>query len=162
MRAACQFWKGLEHEKSRFSDDIPRSSRHFVTWRVLLCFLGGYIEPRWWRDRRPQPLRSRCVVQRFRTLLRREAVIRLRLEGRSFREIGQELGISHVAVWKLWQQTQDDQIQQCESEILGQAIWSHAQSDAARGNIAAKTEIFDRVAGTFGVRIARRFLGRMR
>lgn len=94
MKGVCDGWKGLEPEMDRLMSDSPPPSRRLVTWRMLLRFLGGYTEPRWARDRRPQPLRSRCVVQHFRTQLRRVAVTRLRMEGKSFREIGHVLGIS--------------------------------------------------------------------
>ena len=72
-----------------------------MTWTILLRLLGGYTEPRWIRGRLPQPLRSRCAVRHFRIQLRLVAGARLRMKGRSFREIGRELGISQVAAWKL-------------------------------------------------------------
>jgi hypothetical protein len=94
-------WIGLKLEQDRFMVAEPERRQRRVTWKMILRLLGGYVEPHWWRDRRPQPLRSRMVVFHLRTHLRREAVARLRMEGMSFRQIGRELGISQVAAWKL-------------------------------------------------------------
>jgi len=60
---------------------------------MLLRLLGGYTEPRWWRD------------------------------GRSCREIGGELGISRVSAWKLWQPTEENVIQQACAEREGRRLF---------------------------------------
>ncbi len=160
MKGACDSWRGLAPEKSHFMTGSLARAERCVTWKMLLRFLGGYTEPRWWRDHRPQPLRSRVVVQHFRTHLRREAVTRLRIEGASFRAIGRELGISQVAAWKLWQQTVEDVIEQRLAEVEGQRILA----EACRGRELAKPDPFRSLvrltAGRFGTWVATRFFGR--
>ena len=160
MRGACEPWKGLEPEKDRFMSDSPTSGRRRVTWKMLLRFLGGYTEPRWWRDRRPQPLKSRCTVQHFRTQLRREAVTRLRMEGKSFREIGRELGISQVAAWKLWQQAVEDEIEQVFAEREGQRCLVEACRKMEEGDPEPFRFLFMKASRRFGVRVTARFVGR--
>lgn len=160
MKGVCDPWKGLEPEKDRFMSDFAPPSRRWVTWTVLLRFLGGYTEPRWARDRRPQPLRSRCVVQHFRTQLRRVAVTRLRMKGKSFREIGRELGISQVAAWKLWQQTFEDVVEQACAEEEGRLLLIEAFRKKEEGDPAPFRVLFKKLTGRFGVRVTVRFLGR--
>jgi hypothetical protein len=120
----------------------------------------GYFEPVWWRDRRPQPLRSRMTTCHFRTLLRREAVARLRMKGRSFRQIGRELGVSQVAARKLWNQIVEDVIARVSAERRGEQILGAAcqQRDAVSGEQLRR--IWEIVGSRFGPRVANRFLGR--
>ena len=92
--------------------------------------LGGYEGPRWRIDRRKQPLRSRRGHQRVLTHLRREAVIRLRMEGHSFRQIGRELGVSQVAAWKLWRQVVEDLGERAKAERIGWGMLQAAVSAA--------------------------------
>ena len=92
--------------------------------------LGGYEGPRWRIDRRKQPLRSRRGHQRVLTHLRREAVIRLRLAGHSFRQIGRELGVSQVSAWKLWRQVVEDLGERAKAERIGWGML-HAAVSAA-------------------------------
>lgn len=139
--------------------ESPARVERRVTWKMRLRFLGGYVEPRWWRDHRPQPLRSRVVVQHFRTHLRREAVSRLRMEGGWFRAIGRELGISQVAAWKLWQQTVEDAIEQHLAEREGQRILSEAGRRMAKGDTAPFNELCSRATRQFGIRATTRLLG---
>jgi hypothetical protein len=160
MKGACDSWQGLAPEKTRFMTGSPVRAERRVTWKMLLRFLGGYTEPRWWRDHRPQPLRSRVVVQHFRTHLRREAVTRLRIEGASFRAIGRELGISQVAAWKLWQQTVEDAIEQNLAEREGQRILAEACRRLGHGEPDPFRFLFRLTAGRFGTRVATKFLGR--
>lgn len=159
MKGVCDQWQGLEPEKDRFMIDSPTSGRRRVTWKMLLRFLGGYTEPRWWKDRRPQPLKSRSTVQHFRTLLRREAVTRLRMEGKSFREIGRELGISQVAAWKLWQQTVEDEIEKVGSELEGRRILADAWRRKLEGEFEPYQVLFGAVVRRYGKAAASRFLG---
>jgi hypothetical protein len=159
MKGVCDPWQGLEPEKARFMSDLPTPSRRRVTWKMVMRFLGGYTEPRWRRDRLPQPLKSRCAVQHFRTHLRREAVTRLRMEGKSFRQIGRELGISQVAAWKLWQQTVEDVIEQVCAEREGQRLLVEACRQIELGEDAPFRSLQRRVVERFGLRALRCFLG---
>lgn len=101
-----QQWECLKPELDQIGCKAPRRADSDLDQIALK--LGGYQGPRWFKDRRKQPLRSRRSAQRLITHLRREAVVRLRLQNHSFRQIGQELGISQVAAWKLWRQVIDD------------------------------------------------------
>ena len=152
-------WRGLAPEQERFMAVTtgPREKR--VTWTMVLRLIGGYVEPWWLRDRRPQPLRSRRSVEHFRALLRRAAVTRLRLEGRSFRQIGRELGISQVAAWKLWHQVVADTVAQAQAEHKGALEFACAVQEQEVGN-GAEMELFrSRVQLRVGMRVTRRFLG---
>jgi len=126
---------------------------------MMLRLIGGYSEPRWWRDRRPQPLRSRRSVEHFRTLLRRVAVTRLRLEGCSFRQIGRELDVSQVAAWKLWQQVVEDVSAQVQAEHRGVRNLEFAAQQKETGNDAEMEKLRSQVRQHFGIRVANRFLG---
>lgn len=99
-------WQSLKPELDKIGSKAPRLPESDMDQITLK--LGGYHGPRWLKDRRKQPLRSRRSAQRFMSHLRRESVIRLRLQNQSFRQIGRELGISQVAVWKLWRQVVTD------------------------------------------------------
>jgi len=101
-----QQWESLKPELDKIGCKPPRRPESNLDQIALK--LGGYQGPRWLKDRRKQPLRSRRSAQRVLTQLRRDAVVRLRLQERSFRQIGQELGISQVAAWKLWRQVLTD------------------------------------------------------
>lgn len=127
--------------------------------KIIFRVLGGYDGPRWRIDRRPQPLRSRRTSQRFRTLLRREAVIRLKLEGKSFREIGRELRVSHVAAWKLWGQIVTDIIEQVRAEHSGAVALREAHERALGGDDQALWGIHVIAAAGVGVQATRRLLG---
>ena len=158
MSGVREAWKGLGPERERFmSERLPPHGGRRVTWKMLLRFLGGYTEPRWWRDRRPQPLKSRCTVQHLRTLLRREAVTRLRMQGRSYRQIGRELGISQVAAWKLWQQTEEDVAELVSAEREGQRLLAEACRQMEQGDPEPFRELFEAVAKRFGVGVAKRY-----
>lgn len=90
-----------------------------LSMAAVAAYLGGYRGPHWRIDRRSQPLRGRRSAERVRTLLRRKAVTRLRMEGLSFRGIGRELGISQVAAWKLWHQVLRDVTEVGRAERAG-------------------------------------------
>jgi hypothetical protein len=154
-------WRGLDPEMERWMPPTTGRRVAAVTHRALVMALGGYQGPRWISDHRPQPLRSRSTVQHFRTLLRREAVSRLRMKGESFRAIGRELGISQVAVWKLWKQTMDDLIDQSHAERKGRRLLAEAYRRMQEGDAEHFRVLFRCAVRRFGVRAATRLLGRL-
>jgi DNA-binding CsgD family transcriptional regulator len=127
---------------------------------VLVRFLGGYDHPVWWIDRRPQPLRSRRVVQRVWTILRRNIVTRLKVSGKSYRAIGRELGVSHVAAWKLWHQVVDDHCAQALAESAGWKRLRDARTCLDVGDSSEFRILWSEAARRFGVRRTTRLLGR--
>lgn len=115
-----QHWECLQPELDKIGSKPPRRPDSDMD-RIALK-LGGYHGPRWLKDRRKQPLRSRRSGQRILTHLRRDAVVRLRLQELSFRQIGQELGISQVAAWKLWRQVVTDLGERAVARRIGWQI----------------------------------------
>ena len=115
-------WKGLEPRAGPLHDGQFSPARAAGGMDDGVELLGGYVDPSWCRDRRPQPLRGRMTTCHFRTLLRRAAVARLRMEGRSLRQIGRELGVSQVAAWKLWHQMVEDVIARVSAERRGEHL----------------------------------------
>ena len=99
------------------------------------------------------------MVQHFRIQLRRVAVTRLRMKGKSFREIGRELGISQVAAWKLWQQTFEDVVEKACAEQEGRLLLIEACRKRDEGEPEPFRVLFKKVTGRFGVRVAVRFVG---
>ena len=77
-------------------------------FRRSVAEIGGYHGPPWAEDRRKKPLRDKMQVQRVLAQMRRRVVTHLRLQGWTFRKIGEFIGTSHVAAWKLWKQVEDD------------------------------------------------------
>ena len=98
-------------------------------------------------------------VQHFRTMLRREAVVRLRMEGKSFRQIGRELGISQVAAWKLWHQVVEDEIEKVFTERGGRQLLQEAFAMDQAGTPVELNQLRQLVIARFGSRVAARFLG---
>lgn len=115
-----QHWEALKPELDKIGSKLPRQPEPDLDQLALK--LGGYHGPRWLKDRRKQPLRSRRSAQRVLTHLRRDAVVRLRLQNNSFRQIGQELGISQVAAWKLWRQVVTDLGERAAAKRIGWQI----------------------------------------
>jgi DNA-binding CsgD family transcriptional regulator len=113
-------WESLKPELDMIGSKPSRRPESDLDQLALK--LGGYHGPRWLKDRRKQPLRSRRSAQRLITHLRREAVIRLRLQNQSFRQIGRELGISQVAAWKLWRQVVTDLGERAVARRIGWQI----------------------------------------
>jgi hypothetical protein len=159
MSAGGISWRGLAPEQERFMAVTPSRREKRVTWTMVLRLIGGYVEPRWSRDRRPQPLRSRMGVRHMRTMLRREAVARLRMEGKSFRQIGRELGVSQVAAWKLWQQLVEDEIEKVFAERHGERLLAEAWEQVESGRATELNRLRDLVSAHLGPRTAARFLG---
>ena len=91
-------------------------------FRQAVMRVGGYDGPSWLRDGRPKPLRDAMGRHTYFTLLRRMAVVRLKMHGLSFRQIGVRLGFSHVAAWKLWRQVVDDLQEQDRAFWRGEGI----------------------------------------
>jgi hypothetical protein len=81
------------------------------------------------------------------------------MKGKSFREIGRELGISQVAAWKLWQQITEDVIKQVYAEREGQRLLVEACRQMELGDGAPFLSIRKRAVEHFGLRLVRRFLG---
>lgn len=161
MTGGSDKWLALEPEFDRIMKADPGGPGSLVTMVVLVRFLGGYDGPRWWVDRRPQPLRSRRVVQHTWTILRRNTVTRLKMSGKSYRAIGRELGVSHVAAWKLWQQMVDDLCEQAIAERVG---WERLRGACALMDAGDSTEVrvmWKQAARRFGVRQTTRLLGRL-
>ena len=123
-----------------------------LTMAAVAALLGGYRGPHWSIDRRPQPLRGRKSADRVRTLLRRRAVTRLRMEGLSFRRIGRELGISQVAAWKLWRQVMRDVIEVGQAERLGWARLHEAKLRQDAGDGLAALLLLEEAVLGFGPR----------
>lgn len=119
----AQHWECLRPELDKIGCKPPRRADSDLDQIALK--LGGYQGPRWLKDRRKQPLRSRRSGQRLITHLRREAVVRLRLQDQSFRQIGRELGISQVAAWKLWRQVVTDLGERAVATRIGWQILRH-------------------------------------
>lgn len=86
-------------------------------------------------------------------------VHRLRMEGKSFREIGRGIGVSQVAAWKLWQQTVEDVADQVFAEQEGLRLLIEACRKRDAGDPEPLRRLFQKVSGRFGVRVAARFLG---
>ncbi len=113
-------WESLKPELDKIGSKA--SMRPESDLDQLALKLGGYHGPRWLKDRRKQPLRSRRSAQRLITHLRREVVIRLRLQSQSFRHIGRELGISQVAAWRLRRQVVADLGERATASRIGWQI----------------------------------------
>lgn len=121
-------WECLRPELEQIGSKTQRPTDSDLDQIALK--LGGYQGPRWLKDRRKQPLRSRRSAERLITFLRREAVVRLRLQNQSFRQIGKELGISQVAAWKLWQQVLTDLGERAIARRLGYRLIQSRQLEA--------------------------------
>ncbi len=139
---------------------IEGTRNNSVSMDVMIRFLGGSDGPRWIKNRRPQPLRSQRMVQHTRTIFRRAVVTRLKLSDKLQRGIGGELGISHVAVWKLWQQVVDDCCDQAAAERVGWQQLNFASSQLAAGNTYEIRLVWKQAACRFGVRRTTRLLGK--
>ncbi|RYD67799.1 MAG: hypothetical protein EOP83_02015 [Verrucomicrobiaceae bacterium] len=98
-------------------------------------------------------------IQHFRTMLRREAVVRLRMDGKSFRKIGRELGISQVAAWKLWHQVVGDEIEKVFAERGGRQLLQEAFDLDQSGTSLELSNLRQLVIARFGSRVAARFFG---
>lgn len=144
-------WRGLQPEMERFMQPHGRKKTR-ITMEVVVRFRGGYRGPVWRIDRRSQPLRNRRTVERLRTLLRRDAVTRVKIGGKSFRQIGKELGISQVAAWKLWHQVLRDVIEIGCAERAGWARLAEAQRKEEAGNPEPLLLLLNEATLTFGVR----------
>jgi hypothetical protein len=83
----------------------------------------------------------------------------LRVEGKSFREIGRELGISQVAAWKLWQQTMEDVIEQACAEREGLRRLAEAWQQLDVGDEAPIRRLRADAARVYGIRVTQRLLG---
>lgn len=115
---------GLGPELEAFHAVVIRDRRRPETTEEWLARLGGYVGPPWLQDGRKRPLRVKWHVQtaKIRANMRRRAVTRMRLSGLTFREIGRELGISHVRARVFWAQVCADVLEQAKAEARGRAI----------------------------------------
>jgi len=153
--------QALMPETEQLAISAGGGSRAPLSMAALAAYIGGYRGPHWRIDRRPQPLRGRRSAERVKTLLRRRAVARLRMGGLSFRKIGRELGISQVAVWKLWKQTMDDMIAWSRAERQGRRLLAEAYGWMQQGDAEHFRALFQVAVRGFGVRAATRLLGRL-
>lgn len=158
MNRATGSWKHLAYELELGRRQMKRPRKRRLPMEALLGFWGGYDGPAWKIDRTPQPLKSRRVGRRFKTSLRRHAVRRLKLEGKSFREIGRMLEISHVAAWKLWNQVFDDFFAARDAEERGRKRVKEAFDLEDRGYPRAWEEMLAEAENRFGVRAVDRLL----
>ncbi len=123
MRERITF-PGLGPELAAFRNAPAQSTKCPVTTGEWLARLGGYRGPPWLHDRRKRPLRVTWHIQlaKLRANLRRQAVGRLRLGGLSFRQIGAELGISHVRARVFWRQVVADAAEHGKAKARGLAL----------------------------------------
>lgn len=153
-------WQGLETELALWTRPQMGRQNDSVSMDATIRFLGGYDGPRWIKDRRPQPLRSRRMVQHIRTIIRRAAVTRLKLNDTSYRTFGRELGISHVAAWKLWQQMVNNV---CARALAESVRWKRLSGACALLDAGDSSEfrvMWKQAAHRFGVKRTSQLLGR--
>jgi hypothetical protein len=88
------------------------------------------------------------------------AVTRLKVSGKSYRAIGRELGVSHVAVWKLWQQMVDDLCAQAIAETVGWQRLHDAYACLNAGDATKFRVLWSQAAHRFGKRRVTQLFGR--
>jgi len=123
-----------------------------TSWSACYLLWGGYLGPSWQVDRRPKPLRDRRSVQRYITGLRRSAVLNLRIQNLSYRDIARRLGISHVAVWKLWHQAFDDFCKRSNALKRGETRLLRSMVAAENGQLDLLDELKQEAIAHFGKR----------
>ncbi len=107
------------------------------------ALLKAWGYPRYRRkDQRKKPLRDRMQRNSLRARMRELQVLNLRLEGLSFRQIGQRLGVSQVAAWRRYwyvmrESAQEDNHRQSCLRIIHDQVeaWEDARTTRAGKNL---------------------------